>query len=95
MTDKDMPDLIYATDTIRMGSWNIGTVNGKHRQVPESEYLKSTPARKAAPELLEALRDASELAHWLSFSDSKIVSDWARKVEEKANAAIAKARGQS
>lgn len=48
----------------------------------------------AAPEMLEALIHANEMAHGLSFSESNIVSAWAKRVEAKTSAAIAKAQGK-
>jgi len=39
--------------------------------------------------LVEALRDAEDLAHGMSFSESQIVATWGKAVEAKCRAALA------
>ena len=57
MTDKHTPDRIWARDTTGWG----GLVRGVYQNAPMGsevgvQYLISTPAREAAPDMLEALQ---------------------------------------
>ena len=53
---------------------------------PTKEQIMADPRVKA---LVDALKDASELAHGVSFSKSETMANWGHRVEQKVNAALA------
>jgi hypothetical protein len=99
MTEQT-PDRIWATGNANTGSWNAKMLNPRIAPL-QSEYLRSTPAREAAPELLGALEAARDS---LSFAISEFTARESVPFEDVElmqerlsviDAAIAKAKGKA